>query len=320
MTAQRTRAVASSTPWACRCPRVISAPDSVVGIAIARAPPPSAAAVAFATSITRPPPSATTRPSPPAPRAHASAAFASAGTVPAGTWCTPAAASATGASCAAARGVVSRRKPGPPRTATASAATPRLNRMVRSPSRQLKSCAVTGFMIAASREALNADALRGYPSPLPVDDTDRQIVALLRQDARRSFQSIGARVSLSAPAVKRRVDRLEAEGVLRGYTALVEPGRFGWDTHAVVFLYCEGRMAAAEVREALEPHPEVEAAYTVAGEASAVVHVRARDTSHLEEALERIRAHRGVTRTQTQIVLSTLFERPFDEGAGASGR
>jgi DNA-binding Lrp family transcriptional regulator len=78
-------------------------------------------------------------------------------------------------------------------------------------------------------------------------------------------------------------------------------------------MYCEGRMAASEVRDAVERHPEVEAAYTVAGEASAVLHVRARDTAHLEETLERIRDHQGVTRTQTQIVLSTLFERPFEE-------
>jgi DNA-binding Lrp family transcriptional regulator len=146
-----------------------------------------------------------------------------------------------------------------------------------------------------------------------MDAIDRQIVALLRQDARRSFQSIGLKVSLSAPAVKRRVDRLEADGVIRGYTAAVDPGRFGWDTHAFVALYCEGRMAASEVREAVERHPEVEAAHTVAGEASAMLHVRARDTSHLEETLERIRDHPGVTRTQTQIVLSTLFERPFEE-------
>jgi DNA-binding Lrp family transcriptional regulator len=144
-----------------------------------------------------------------------------------------------------------------------------------------------------------------------MDAIDRQIVALLRQDARRSYQSIGQRVSLSAPAVKRRVDRLEADGVLQGYAALVDPGRFGWDTHAFVALFCEGRMAAAEVRAAVERHPEVEAAYTVAGEASAMLHVRARDTSHLEQALERIRDHPGVARTQTQIVLSTLFERPF---------
>jgi DNA-binding Lrp family transcriptional regulator len=144
-----------------------------------------------------------------------------------------------------------------------------------------------------------------------MDAIDRQIVALLRQDARRSYQSIGQRVSLSAPAVKRRVDRLEADGVMQGYAALVDPGRFGWDTHAFVALFCEGRMAAAEVRAAVERHPEVEAAYTVAGEASAMLHVRARDTSHLEQALERIRDHPGVARTQTQIVLSTLFERPF---------
>ncbi len=143
-----------------------------------------------------------------------------------------------------------------------------------------------------------------------MDDIDRQIVALLREDARRSFQSIGLRVSLSAPAVKRRVDRLEAEGVLRGYAARVDPARFGWSTHAFVSLFCEGRMTAAEVRAAVSGHPEVAAAYTVAGDASAILHLRAADTRHLEEALERIRDAPGVTRTQTQIVLSTLLERP----------
>ena len=145
-----------------------------------------------------------------------------------------------------------------------------------------------------------------------MDDIDRQIVALLREDARRSFQSIGGRVSLSAPAVKRRVDRLESEGVLRGYTARVDAAAFGWTTHAIVALFCEGRMAAGEVRAAVQHHPEVVAAYTVAGEASAMLHVRARDTTHLEAALERIRDAPGVTRTQTQVVLSTLFERPVD--------
>lgn len=144
-----------------------------------------------------------------------------------------------------------------------------------------------------------------------MDQIDRQIIALLREDARRSYQSIGSIVNLSAPAVKRRVDKLEAEGVIAGYTAQIDPARFGWSTHAFVALYCEGRMAAAEVQAAVDRHPEVEAAYTVAGEAAAMLHVRARDTAHLEEALERIRDQPGVTRTQTQIVLSTLFERPF---------
>ena len=143
-----------------------------------------------------------------------------------------------------------------------------------------------------------------------MDEIDQRIVALLREHARRSFQDIGSRVNLSPPAVKRRVDRLQADGVLRGFAALVDPAAMGWHTHAFVALYCEGRMSAGEVREATAKHPEVEAAYTVAGEASAIVHVRARDTAHLEETLERLRDAPGVIRTQTQVVLSTLFERP----------
>jgi DNA-binding Lrp family transcriptional regulator len=143
------------------------------------------------------------------------------------------------------------------------------------------------------------------------DDVDRRIVALLREGARRSFREIGEAVGLSAPAVKRRVDRLEASGVIAGYTAVLDPEHFGWTMQAVVFLYCEGTMAADEVRAAVEGHPEVVAAYTVAGEASAVLVVRASDTRHLEQLLERLREHKGVLRTQTQIVLSTLFERPL---------
>jgi DNA-binding Lrp family transcriptional regulator len=143
-----------------------------------------------------------------------------------------------------------------------------------------------------------------------MDAIDERIVALLRENARRSYQDIGARVALSAPAVKRRVDRLEAQGVVRGYAALIDPAALGWTTHALVAVYTEGRMPAEEVKAAVVRHPEVQAAYTVAGDASAVLHVRARDTAHLEDALERLRDAPGITRTQTQVVLSTLFERP----------
>ncbi len=143
-----------------------------------------------------------------------------------------------------------------------------------------------------------------------MDAIDAQIIALMRENSRRSFQDIGGRVALSAPAVKRRVDRLEAAGVVKGYTAVVDPAALGWGTHAFVALFCEGRMSAGEVRGAVDQHPEVVAAYTVAGEASAILHVRAEDTAHLEAALERIRDADGVVRTQTQVVLSTLFEHP----------
>jgi DNA-binding Lrp family transcriptional regulator len=142
-----------------------------------------------------------------------------------------------------------------------------------------------------------------------MDETDHRIVALLRLNARRSFQDIGEHVHLSAPAVKRRIDRLEADGVIQGYTAIVDPRAFGWHAEAFVDLYCEGRMPADAIKQAVEDEPGVVSAHTVAGEASALLHVQARDTQDLELCLERIRATDGITRTVTEVVLSTLFER-----------
>ena len=142
-----------------------------------------------------------------------------------------------------------------------------------------------------------------------MDDLDQTIVALLRENARRSFQDIGRHIHLSAPAVKRRVDRLERDGVLLGYAAIVDPEAFGWHAEAFVDLFCQGDMSADAIKRAVEGEPGVVSAHTVAGEASALLHVMARDTKALELALERIRATGGVTRTVTEVVLSTLFAR-----------
>src|SRR5882724_8104234 len=149
------------------------------------------------------------------------------------------------------------------------------------------------------------------PEHPSIDDTDRQIIALLRDDARRSFQDIGAHVALSAPAVKRRVDRLRRDGVIKGFTTVINPRRFGWQTQAIVELTTEGRFSGADILAAIRAHPEVSAAYTVAGQASAILIVRAEDTVHLEEVLERLRETPAITRTRTAVVLSTLLERPF---------
>jgi DNA-binding Lrp family transcriptional regulator len=164
-------------------------------------------------------------------------------------------------------------------------------------------------MFLLSNGGFNSDSLR-MTAPFPsVDAVDRQIVALLRENARRSFLDIGRHVSLSAPAVKRRVDRLEREGVIRGYTAVVDPHAFGWHAEAFVDLYCEGGMSGEDVKRVVEREPRVASAHTVAGEPSAMLHVMAEDTSDLELALERIRDTQGITRTVTEVVLSTLFQR-----------
>jgi DNA-binding Lrp family transcriptional regulator len=145
---------------------------------------------------------------------------------------------------------------------------------------------------------------------LQIDDTDQRIIAALTVDARASFADIGKIVSLSAPAVKRRVDRLRAAGVIKAFTVVVDPVAIGWTTEAFVELFCTGRTSPDQLRAATRSHPAVVAAYTVSGEADALVHLRAQNIGHLEQALERLRAEPFVTSTRSMIILSRLVDVP----------
>jgi DNA-binding Lrp family transcriptional regulator len=142
-----------------------------------------------------------------------------------------------------------------------------------------------------------------------VDGLDLQIIALLRRDARSSYRSIGEAVGLSASAVKRRVDQLSAAGVIRGFTVSVDPSAGEGAVEAFVELHCSNRTRPQAIVAAVSELPEVVAAYTVSGDADALLRVRARDIGELERTIERIRSHRDAERTKSVIVLSTLFER-----------
>jgi DNA-binding Lrp family transcriptional regulator len=145
---------------------------------------------------------------------------------------------------------------------------------------------------------------------LRLDELDRRIVAALAEDARTSFRTIGDEVGLSAPAVKRRVDRLLAEGVIERFTTVLDPLALGWTVEVFIEMFCEGRTPPATIGAALAKYPEVVAAYTITGDPDAMVHVRASDTAHLESTLERIRSEPFVVRTRSVMVLSRLLERP----------
>lgn len=143
-----------------------------------------------------------------------------------------------------------------------------------------------------------------------LDALDARIVAILRADGRASYAEIGEEVNLSAPAVKRRVDRLLASGAIRGFTAVVDPAALGWGTEAFVELYCVDRTSPAAIRSSLAGYPEVISASTVSGEPDAVLHLVASDVAHLERVVEKIGAERFVARTKSLIVLSPLLRRP----------
>lgn len=147
------------------------------------------------------------------------------------------------------------------------------------------------------------------PAVNRLDDTDERILAELADNSRATFAEIGAKVNLSAPAVKRRVDRMLDVGVIRGFTTVIDRSALGWNTEAFVQVFCQGTIAPNQLRAAWIDIPEVIGAATVTGTADAILHVLARDMQHLEAALEKIRSTAAVERSESIVVLSNLIDR-----------
>jgi Lrp/AsnC family leucine-responsive transcriptional regulator len=137
----------------------------------------------------------------------------------------------------------------------------------------------------------------------PLDGTDREIVALLIADARASLAHIGRKVSLSPPAVKRRIDRLEALGVITGYTTLVDHAKLGRPLEAFAELRFAGNTRVDDIATVAKGIPEVQVVYTTAGDPDALALLRVRDVDDLKRVIDRLRSTGVVVGTKTLMVL-----------------
>ena len=141
-----------------------------------------------------------------------------------------------------------------------------------------------------------------------LDQTDWDILRALTDDARCSASEIGRRVGLSPPAAKRRIDRLEREGLIRGYSAILDHGLLGENIEAFIELRFAPGTQVADIDTAVTDLAEVVESFTLAGDPDALVRVRVRDLEHLKSVVDRIRrGRRGgpkVLTTRTVIVLS----------------
>jgi len=146
-----------------------------------------------------------------------------------------------------------------------------------------------------------------------MDNIDRSILDELRQNARAGYGDIGSVVGLSASAVKRRVDRLVVDGVIRGFTIHVDPTVDGTTTEAWVEIFCRGTVSPDELMRILSAVPEVVYAGTVTGSADAIVQMRSRDIASLEAALEKVRLAPNVDHTRSAIVLTRLVQRSVED-------
>jgi Lrp/AsnC family leucine-responsive transcriptional regulator len=151
---------------------------------------------------------------------------------------------------------------------------------------------------------LHAGFLRGYADPMSdLDDIDRAILDLLRENARRTVADIAARVNLSAAPVKRRIERLERLGVILGYTLQVDHEKLEGGVEAFTELRFMGDTDTAVIISIAAGIPEVQEVFMTAGDPDAIVRIRVRDVPHLKHVVNRLRTSQPITGTKTLMVL-----------------
>jgi Lrp/AsnC family leucine-responsive transcriptional regulator len=143
-----------------------------------------------------------------------------------------------------------------------------------------------------------------------VDDKDMRILALLGRDARTSYADIGEAVGLAPSSVHERVRKLERSGVIRGYRADLNLEALGYPITAIVSLALRPA-SPTDVPSLVKEFELVESCYSIAGDNSYALVIRAPSTKELEELLDALRSKLEVV-TRSTIVLSTPFEhRPL---------
>lgn len=147
------------------------------------------------------------------------------------------------------------------------------------------------------------------PTELPnLDRVDLRLLALLQANGRISQHDLARSVGLSAPAVSERVRKLEERGVIRRYTAVLDPRPLGGDITAFIAVGINGSRHYAEFRQRVAELPQVQECHSVTGQGSHLLKIRVANTAALERLLAEVQAWPGIQWTTTSIVLSTVKE------------
>ena len=142
-----------------------------------------------------------------------------------------------------------------------------------------------------------------------MDALDRELISLLRTDGRAPVANLAAGLGVSRATVKARLDRLSADGVIQGFTVVLnDPGAEG--VRAITLIEVEGRSAEAVIRR-LRGFPEVRTLYSTNGRWDVVAELEVASLPAFDAALRRIREVEGITVTETNILLASR------KGAGA---
>ncbi len=138
-----------------------------------------------------------------------------------------------------------------------------------------------------------------------MDDTDRQLIGLLRNNARASVASLAKALKVSRGTVQNRMARLVAEGTVVGYTVRLKPDIEEQRMRAFMTVAVEGNQVDGVIR-AMRGEPAVTALYSTNGRWDIVAELRADSLEGFDRVLARIRLIEGISQTETSLLLSTF--------------
>ncbi len=137
-----------------------------------------------------------------------------------------------------------------------------------------------------------------------MDDLDRRLIALLRDDARSSIASLAKKLGVARGTVQNRLARLEEEGIIVGYTVRLKPQAEQHGIRAVMTIAVEGNRTQSVLR-ALRGDPAVAALHTTNGRWDFVAELRAEDLQEFDRIISRISLLEGVSQSETNLLLTT---------------
>lgn len=137
-----------------------------------------------------------------------------------------------------------------------------------------------------------------------MDDTDRQLIALLRDNARMPVVALAGKLRVARATVQNRIARMESEGTIVGYTVRLKPQAEAHRIRAIMSIEVEGHHGD-KVRALLRGHPNVTALHTTNGRWDLMAELRADTLEAFDQVLNAVRAIPGIANTETSILLST---------------
>lgn len=140
-----------------------------------------------------------------------------------------------------------------------------------------------------------------------VDELDLQIIKLLQNDSRISFNKMASKLGVSVGTAYNRVKSLEEKGILKGYTVLVDPATVGYGTMAIVLIQAEGAHLV-DVENEIAKIDNVVAVYDITGDFDIAVIARFKDRYGLNAFVKKILSMPYVKRTVTSVVLNVIKE------------